>query len=266
MRIIKKIIFTVGTILIILNLCGVLLNLRNEDIYNERQNKFGIELREAHFYKELDYIFNSSATDSSKIVATTYLVNKGLAHYWKDEGIHKYNLTIPLYENYLLWLGSYVFPKRYQKYEFFDYRKAIERGVGLCSQLSIIQTEILKEKGINSKIIGLSGHVIATAEYSPNKWIIVDPDYGVNIPFDIKTIESNTKLIEKYYHYEGYDSLLVATLKEFYNSEGNQIHNDAFSYSPRKALIEIISYWFIWIIPIFMILPFKKIKLFKHGT
>ena len=61
-----------------------------------------------------------------------------IAHYWRDEGINKYYLRIPFWENYLLYIASYIDPEEYLKYEFYDYRRAIERGVGLCSQQAII--------------------------------------------------------------------------------------------------------------------------------
>ena len=57
-------------------------------------------------------------------------------HKQQDEGI-------PIYENYLLFIASYRYPDEYLKYEFVDYRKAIERGIGLCSQQAIIVSEIL---------------------------------------------------------------------------------------------------------------------------
>ena len=43
-----------------------------------------------------------------------------------NAGINKYNLRIPFYENYLLFIASYLNPEEYLKYEFVDYRKAIE--------------------------------------------------------------------------------------------------------------------------------------------
>jgi hypothetical protein len=38
-----------------------------------------------------------------------------------------------------------------------------------------------------------------------NIWWVVDPDYGVIIPYDIKTIEENPTMSKKYYLDHGYD-------------------------------------------------------------
>jgi len=251
------ILFILALLLIINNLIGVFVNLRNEDIFNENfSNKFGIKLTEEQFYDELEKIFESDQSDSFKAVNTSLLVNKSLAHYWRDEGINKYNLRIPVYENYILWALSYINKKEYQKHEFFNWKKAIERGVGLCSQHAIIVSEILNKNGINSKIIGLSGHVIATSDIKNNKWIILDPDYGVNVPFNIKDIEENPDIIAPYYSEEGYDTSRVNVLKRIFGKEGNRIVENAGVYCGKSGRVEKMSYWIIWIIPLILAIPF----------
>jgi hypothetical protein len=251
------ILFILALILIINNLTGIFVSLRNEDIFKENfSNKFGISLTEKQFYAELEMIFESEQSDSSKAVNTSFLVNKSLAHYWRDEGIIKYNLRIPFYENYLLWSLSYINKKEYAKHEFLNWKKAIERGVGLCSQHAIIVSEILNKNGINSKMIGLSGHVIATAEVKDNKWIILDPDYGVNVPFDIKEIEDNPGIIEPFYAAEGYDTPRIDVLKRIFGKEGNRLVKNAKVYCGKSGRTEKFSYWLIWIIPAILIIPF----------
>ena len=262
---ISNILFSIGITLISLNLVGLFIDLRNEDIYHEKiNNGFGLELTIKEFYSELDKVYdNSKLSDSTKIIKTTELVNKGLVYYWRDEGISKYNLTIPIYENYLLFLSRFIYPKIFKKYEFLDWQKALERGVGLSSQFAIIESEILNENGINSKIILLSGHIVVMTQYNSNNWMIVDPRYGVNIPFDITFIQNNVDIIEEFYIDKGYDSATVTELKENYKEEGNFIIKNADVYKGRSGIVESISYWLIWIIPITLITPYFKRKLYK---
>jgi hypothetical protein len=259
--------FIIGLLLLVINISGLFINLRNNDIFQEKfTDNFGIKLSEKQFYSELEKIFSSDQSDSFKAISTSLLVNKSLAHYWRDEGISKYNLTIPVYENYILFSLAKINPGSYQKHEYLNWKKAIERGVGLCSQHAIIVSEILNERGIKSKLIGLSGHVIATSEIRENKWILLDPDYGVNIPFNIGEIESDTEIIEPYYKSEGYSSEKIETLKRIFGKEGNYVSENAAKYSGNRGKIENRSYLFIWFLPIILISPYIFLLLFIKGS
>ncbi|MEJ2418378.1 MAG: hypothetical protein P8Y45_15900 [Exilibacterium sp.] len=122
-----------------------------------------------------------------------YTVSKAIAHYWYDQGVEKYNLRVPFYDNFILYLASYIAPEYFQKYEFMDYHRALERGVGLCSQAAIVLAEFLRDKGMTAKIVGLTGHVLVTApvDEQEEEWWVFDPDYGVTLPFSLD-IKGNT--------------------------------------------------------------------------
>ena len=189
-----KTLFYLGFFLFIINIIGLFISLRNESIYQEKNTFFtnDIILTEKEFYDRI----NKAVIDKKEYITNlNEAVNQGIAKYWRNAGINKYNLRIPFYENYLLFIASYLNPEEYLKYEFVDYRKAIERGIGLCSQQAIIVSEILLEKSIPSFIVGLSGHVVLRAQVdkSHDEWWVLDPDYGVVIPYDIDIIENNTK-------------------------------------------------------------------------
>ena len=74
-------------------------------------------------------------------------------------------------------------------------------------QAKLLHKKLLKEKNINSKIVGLDGHVVATAQVDKmqNQWWVLDSDYGVIIPHNLREIEHNPKLISTYYSQAGYD-------------------------------------------------------------
>ena len=98
-----------------------------------------------------------------------------------------------------MYLGSFVRPDIYKKYEYANYKKALERRMGLCSQRANIVVGILSENKINANIIGLNGHVVLRAEDENGKWYVLDPDYGVVIPYDIYEIQNNLGLLKEYY-------------------------------------------------------------------
>jgi len=248
----EKLLFILGFCLLIINIIGLFISLRNESIYQE---KAGINLTEKELYQRI----NKTVTDKKEYI--THLnkaVHKGIAHYWRDEGINKYNLRIPFYENYLLFIASYLDPEEYLKYEFYDYRRAIERGVGLCSQQAIIVSEILLEKRIPSFLIGLTGHVVLRAQVNADRdeWWVLDPDYGVVIPHDIEIIEKNPKIIRSFYAQAGYKLKTIDSLGKIYEKKGNVVRSEqgAKGYRIKRFRAEHIFYYLKWIIPCILIM------------
>jgi hypothetical protein len=244
----EKILFFLGVGLFIINIGGLFISLRNDSIYQE---KAGINLTEKELYQRI----NKTVTDKKEyITKLNEAVHRGIAHYWRDEGISNYNLRIPFYENYLLFIASYLEPEEYLKYEFYDYRRAIERGVGLCSQQAIIVSEILLEKRIPSFIIGLSGHEILRAQVDADRdeWWVLDPDYGVVIPHDIDIIEKNPKIIRSFYAQAGYKLKTIDSLGKIYEKkEGYVVRSEqgARGYRIKRYRAERIFYFLKWIIP-----------------
>jgi hypothetical protein len=244
----EKILFFLGVGLLIINIAGLFISLRNESIYQERA---GINLTEEELYK---WIHKPDTNRKEYITDLNRAVHKGIAHYWRDAGINKYNLRIPFYENYLLFIASYLDPEEYLKYEFYDYRRAIERGVGLCSQQAIIVSEILLEKRIPSFIIGLSGHVVLRAQVDAvrDEWWVLDPDYGVVIPHDIDIIEKNPKIIRSFYAQAGYKPKTIDSLGKIYKKKEGYVVRDeqgARGYRIKRYRAEHILYFLKWLTP-----------------
>ena len=244
----EKILFILGLCLFIINIAGLFISLRNDSIYQERA---GIHLTEKELYQRI----NETNTDRKETITNlNEAVHQGIAHYWRDEGIDKYNLRVPFYENYLLFIASYLDPEEYLKYEFYDYRKAIERGLGLCSQQAIIVSEILLEKRIPSFIIGLSGHVVLRAQVDTDRdeWWVLDPDYGVVIPHDIDIVGNNPKIIRPFYAQAGYKLSTINSLGKIYEKkEGYVVRSEqgARGYRIKRYRAEHIFYFLKWIIP-----------------
>ena len=134
-------------------------------------------------------------------------------------------------------------------------------------------------------LIGLGGHVVSRVEISPNDWIVVDPDYGVVIPYDIDYIEEHIDVLDIYYnnisnlYNPNYSSKLsFLDIKKIYNSTPNQILN-AIKVIHRKdgrnpgykmkkygcglCYFEYQSYRVIWYIPLLLIFPYFLFFLLK---
>ncbi|MCB2155998.1 hypothetical protein KQI84_14045 [bacterium] len=240
-----------------LDVVGLFTSLRNPQIYQDATVGFenDITLTPEQVHTEIDAPFTDRKEYARRV---TMAVNQGIAHYWRDEGLSKYNLRVPPTENYLLWLASFVVPAKFQKYEFTDTDKAIERGIGLCSQQAIIVTNALHARGIPVHIVGLAGHVVATAQVDAEKdeWWVLDPDFGVVIPHSMEEIEHDPEIIRPIYEATGIRPDRIDVVIGIFGPDGNEITPGygTFLYDRDKTIIEHASYLAIWLIPLMLVL------------
>lgn len=266
------IIFIIGIGFLMLDISGIFISLRNPDIYTETSTTFknDITIDYDDAIKQITRRVNES--DEEYVFRISRIINRAVVHYWRDEGIEKYNLRIPIWENYLLYFASFVRPDIYRKYEYVNYKKAIERGVGLCSQHAMIVTGILNNNGIDAGMIGLKGHVVLRAKVKNNTWYVVDPSYGIVIPHDISEIEINPELIRPYYaniknqYRNDSNTISLNRMVEIYGKNGNTLwKNGIIGYKTWKILyIEYLSYIIIWIVPLIMLVPYSLTLLKKR--
>lgn len=254
MKYLKPVSFAIGVILLAINIFGLFKSMRNEELYTEtntgRLQDITLRLDEAK--KEL--IRKPGESDKAFSIRVNDAVSKSMMHYWKNEGLKKYNLRVPVWENYLLFLGKLGDEDR--RYEFRNYKKNLERGVGLCSAHSVVVKGVLLDNGIEAHLWDIAGHVVVRAKVSDNEWYILDPDFGLYIPFDIGDIESNPEIVRETYAdmHELYkpdynDPYTTDHVVEIYGPEGNHIYSDS-------PVSERISYFSIWIIPLILMVPF----------
>lgn len=177
-------------------------------------------------------------------------------------------LRVPIYDNFLLFAQSYLSPGNYKYYQYCDYRKALTRAKGLCSQQAVIVNRFLSQNGIQNQIVGLGGHVVVTARINPadsKSWRILDPDYGVIIPNEIEAIENEPTLIQNAYRQKGYSQKTVYDLEEIYLKPDNfKVDTVEHFLGIEFCRWESYSYILIWIIPIIFMLPFFSIKLYQR--
>jgi hypothetical protein len=261
MKTFKLILFGAGMFLLALNFVGLFKSLRNPELYSEPQTRRvnDVTLRYPEFLENLKR--KTAESDMDFAVRINQVVKDGFLHYWEDNAIDKYNLTIPLWENYLLTLASVFKPQKYRKYEFGNYRKNLERGTGLCSTHSTIVKGILNENGIHAELLDLGGHVVITTRIGEEPDFILDPDYGIYIPFTRDQIEADPEITRPFYaniehqykpgRQDRYTTDVVVSLYE-----KNRNH----TYSTYNWFEEF-SYLAIWIIPLLMIIPFVISKL-----
>jgi len=193
--------------------------------------------------------------DSAYIVRLTGVVSRGMAHYWGEE-VDKYHLRVPVWENYLLYFGSFIRPDIYRKYEFVRADKAMERGVGLCSQQAIVLAGLLQRAGISAGLQALRGHVIVRATDRSGRVYMADPDYGVAIPAPIAAIERDTAMVRPYYRRAGVALIEADRIAAIYGREGNREMTVPQYFPPKVYYAEKAAYWLKWLLPLLLMIPF----------
>lgn len=157
----------------------------------------------------------------------------------------QYYMTVPAWENYFLYLFSFLKPNTYVSYELSGYRHALERGIGQCGQQTMTVIGFLEEHGYKTGFVQLNGHVVATAEVAPGEWYVLDPDYGVSIPHSIEELANNRVLVETYY-----SRFLDRNPWQLYGTQINEIaYGGAGTRYPRGSVIEKFSYFAKWAFP-----------------
>lgn len=262
MKLLKTILFAFGLILISINIFGLFKSMRNPEIYTEkntgRLNDITIKYEDA--LKEI--VRKNNESDKAFALRINDVVSKSMLHYFRKEGKEKYNLRVPIWENYILFFYNSM--KSDDRYEFVNYKKGLERGVGLCSSHSIVVKGILLDNGMEAQLWDIAGHVVVRAKVSEREWYILDPDYGLYVPHDIPEIEANPEItrptyanMADLYKPEYDDPYTTDHVVEIYAEEGNHIY----TYDAR---FENFSYTAIWILPLLLMIPLG-ITYFEKG-
>lgn len=255
---VKKILFVTGVLLLAINVVGFFKTMRNPALYDLehiiKNRKNDVTIHYPDIKKQLVRKENESEKDFA--VRINKVVNDGFAHYWKSEGIDKFNMRVPVWENYLLYAASYIDPKKYERYEFTNYKKNLERGTGLCSSHSTVVKGVLLENGIKAELLDVGGrHVVVRAEFADKSGYMLDPDFGYFVPYDTAAISANPELVRE--PYSTMSSLYYTEAKEPYTTD---LIVDIFG---KRKYVYAVENWFegfsylaIWIIPVLLVLPF----------
>jgi hypothetical protein len=255
----KKIIFLIGIFLLGINIYGLFKTLRNPEIYAEQNTWFLSDITLKYPEIKNEFVRKDHESDKDFALRVNTDVHYGILHYWDDEGLTKYHLRVPAWENYLLYTASYIDPKKYRKYEFSNYKKNLERGVGLCSIHAMVLKGVLNDNGIDAELWDIRHHVVLRTKVDKNEWWILDSDYGVIVPYDTAAIRANPEIILA--SYKDMNSLYKPEIKkhytpeylaELYGGESNRIYT-------VDNWFEYFSYWAIWIIPFLLMLPYAMI-------
>jgi hypothetical protein len=240
--------FSIGALLVALNVYGEFIPLRNPKI-NDGVMQFNVLRKPQESPEQVFQQIDKRPTESNQEYAyrLTDLVYSATVHKWEDVADPtEYNHQVPLRENYFLWALSYLNPGTYRYYQFCDPHKAIERGVMICSQATEVMVELWKKAGLEARNMVLDGHVVAEAQVDRQKdtWWILDADFGVVLEHNMQFLEQHPEVIAKKYVDAGYDLKTADLVTEFYGKEGNYVQTN-----PGICRVEEGLYKWKWYLP-----------------
>jgi hypothetical protein len=246
--------------LISANIAGVFLSLRVE-MPTERVE--GIRMGPPRLPLELaraKLLWSKTDTPESYATRANQTIHDSMINGDVTTDLSRWRLEIPVWENWVLH-GLGVIEPKLRSYRFWDYHKEFERGIGLCGHLSTILVGYLEANGVPARMVGLSGHMIVTAEVAPGVWYLFDPDYGVVIPHALEVVENSQELIEAAYAAED-DATLRAIINYYASKTDNSVDSTgrggfytswgdtAEEYSVRENLANILK----WVVPVSLVL------------
>ena len=223
--------------------------------YSDTLQKINIELKKDNTFESLKNI--------------NKIYSDGIAYIWPDQ-IN----SITFSDNWILFLAQFLDPiltglnlqkastKAFSNFESYKYERALGRGFGICSQNAIGLSDLLNRLGnINSRVVGLGRHVIVEVELK-HKTIILDPSFGISIPFSIAYAQNNLDKVKKYYLNTAEPEIYI-TYNENENvyipKKGNYVYTNNYKKQKLMRNFEILSDYLSILIPIIFIIIFRKV-------
>ncbi len=253
----------VGLLLLALNLYGLTRSLRRDDLQAETVVRFpnDLQLSLEEMRAQLRRLPGESKSEFG--LRATTVVQRGISHVvWDSPAVQKHYLRVPLWENYLLYAASYLRPAEFQRYHFTNAERTIKRGVGICGDAACVLSTVLEREAIESRILVFPGHVVVEANLGADapQWWILDPDFGIAVPGDLKTIRRDTQQVIAVYAEAGYGAEELSDLRDIYSKPGKRFAS-AFDFSPKRACFEEAMYVLKWALP----LTFVALSLHLRG-
>ena len=173
------------------------------------------------------------AVDADAIIKANLLVSSAMTSYWPALGVHDATLDCGFLEDPAEWYRQRYLGgaeelvsgfTQHQTLERGDWRMALRKGVGFCSQQAMVLAGFLKERGIDAEVHGLGGHVITVAHTADGD-ILLDPDYGVALRCSLEQAQTDPERVRAAYLAAGFGAAQTDMVVEIYGVEKNAIYN-----------------------------------------
>ncbi|MBU2875242.1 hypothetical protein [Marinobacter salexigens] len=266
--------FVVGMLLLLINIYGLFQTVRKPGLGVVDHEKLRFIPEEVWSYKTsmeaIDQLYElRSIRDIAK--KANRVVNESLVHIdWMEVDPKEYRQLVPIWENYFLWaIGTFSGLPQFERYHYANYKRNIRRGIGICGDASTVLSSILDNHKIENRIVSFKGHVVVEFEDDKGNWLLVDPDFGVEMHGSLEQLTQNPEDFRRYYIEAGYPSTEVDYLFEAYNTK-YVIFDDTFHFMTKRYVFEEVSYIFKWLLPVVLLLGpgfyFLMTRKVRNGT
>ncbi len=183
------------------------------------------------------------------------IVNNAMTHvYWTRVDPGTYRQLVPAWENYFLYaIGKFTSLPQFNRYHFSDYRRTLERGIGLCGDASIVLSSLLDKYDIENNILAYpEGHVIVEQFNEDGQSRLFDPDFGVELGVTRDELPNRLDEVEQAYLAAGYDKERdIDLLLSIYQGDLHP-YDDTKHFMTLRYYFERISYVMKWLLPIML--------------
>lgn len=176
-----------------------------------------------------------------------------MLHYWPDKGMHDPEIQCHAWEDATIWselrrARAAGDEKRVANLEWLErtrWRAALRLGVGYCSQQAIALADYLDERGVDARVVGLDGHVVAVAETPSGQWVL-DPDHDVVLRMPLREAARSRAEVERIYIEAGIPQEIAALRAEQFGPEGNVWYTGRLIGLYDPARLELARRWRAW--------------------
>lgn len=247
----------IGIILLGINLYGLAQPIRKPDLGLGDPREFRFVPEQVWSYEEsMRHVEALSLIPDrdEAVKQSVYVVNQALVHPdWFRVDPVKYRQLIPIWENYFLhFIGRVSDLPQYERYHFANYRRSIQRGIGMCGDASMVLSSILDTLDIGNRIISFNGHVIVEYQAADGTWRLADPDFGVLLSADLAQLVEDETQVRQDYLAAGYKEDEVDFLLKSYTTP-YAVFDDTYHFMTKRYIFEYASYVLKWIVPIVLI-------------
>lgn len=257
MRIFAIIGLALGIAVMAVNLYGLTQPIRKPGLGVTDQDKLRFVPDEVWTYEQSMAAIESLNPElgtSSLVSQANTVVNKSLVHVdWPIVDPKEYRQLVPIWENYFLWaIGKFSGLPQFERYHYANYKRNIQRGIGICGDASTVLSSILDNHNIENRIVSFQGHVIVEYEDDSGARYLVDPDFGVELNGNLDRLIQTPDDFRSPYLDAGYSPGEVEYLFESYRTS-YAIFDDTYHFMTKRYLFEEASYIAKWLLPLFMI-------------
>lgn len=256
MKVLAVVSLTLSVFLLSLNIMGSFKPLRPSNLNAEvmRFGEIDVTLTAEQLQQALERQPEESDAEYSRRL--TLALAQGIAHVeWENYDPDLFHQRVPPWENYILYLmGVFSGIPEFERYHFSNPYRSIERGIGICGDVSMTLSSLLNEQSISNTIVTVPGHVMVQADIGGQS-LLLDADFGVVLPQGIEFYQEEPQTLALEYQrqlgrYNDGELMISNNLR----NHGFRHWNGAKHFITKKYYFEKFAYFMKWAFPLALLM------------